>query len=139
MSLPTRLEAENVTWYFAIAQFVCQRQNALLGRVSFISVPEAEAPLRRHMAAPGKHVVALDGIQHVGTGEEIDVNTGRVRHINNDGTGIAIPDRVRVVRIWVGSPARSRRSLRRLRPRIAKVECRVSSGVDQDPYPSVVT
>ena len=85
MRLPAWLEAENIARNFAIAKFAGQRQSALLRCTSFIPVPEAEAPFRRHMATSGKYVVALDGIQHVGTGEKIDVNTGCVRHIYHDG------------------------------------------------------
>lgn len=132
--LPSRLQTKNITWDVAISKFFCERESILVIRPGCHPVPEAKTPLRRHKSSAGKDVVTLDRILHFRPGKQIHVYPRSARHLNDDPALVALTNCVRIIRVGIGSGS-YRRSFAWLRPRIAKIECCVAGGVDEDPHP----
>src|SRR5580704_317494 len=134
MRLPARFQSKYITWYFPIAQLVCKGDDVVLRRPSLITVPKTKAPLRWHKTPTRKNVVPLHCVQHVWSGEQIDVDAGCMWNVNDDDVYIAFANGVGVVRIGAG-PNCCLLGVSWFRFCITKIEGRVSCRVDQDTDP----
>ena len=81
MRLPARFQPKHVARNMPLAKLARKVMTSSCPSWAD-AVPHAQSPQRRQTSAAGKQVVALHGMEHVGTGDDIHVHAPRRRDID---------------------------------------------------------
>ena len=82
MSLPARLQPEDVAGHAVLPDLPRQRQQRLLVGVPVRPVEDAQPPQRRQGAAAAEQVIPADSVTEIFSGEDVQVHSFRSRDID---------------------------------------------------------